>query len=133
MKKWYMLTLIASLLVFASTLAEASTWEVAGETSTKTIYIDTDSISGDANGPIDLWVKYEYKTKDCAAPFAQEMSKCIVSTMNNERYFYNKTVCYIQMDAYFSDGTNYTLKQSCAPVKFPPASVGDVIWNYLYQ
>lgn len=133
MKKWDMLILIAIMILSASTLAEASNWEVAGTTPTKTIYVDIDSISGDTNGPIDILVKYAYKTKDCSAPLAQEMSKCIVSTINNERYFSNKSVCHIQVEVYFSDGTNYTSKQTCVPMKFPPASVGDVIWNHLYQ
>lgn len=133
MKKLNILILVAILLLSASVLVEAAIWEIAGETPTKTIYVDVDSVSGDTNGPIDVMVKYAYKAKDCSAPLAQQMSKCIVSTINNERYFSNKSVCHIQVEVYFSDGTNYTSKQPCVPMKFPPASVGDVIWNHLYQ
>jgi len=133
MKKWNLFLLITLAILSVSTATEAANWQYIGKGDEQTAYIDTSSISGSPNGPKEAWTKHELTPPDCTSRYAKSINQCISNYMVYERHFKNKTFCILENIFFFMDGTNSSSASSGVPNRIIPDSLGEAVWEYLYQ
>ena len=113
---------------------QAASWVKVADSATTSHFVDKDSITRNADGSIDAWVKITNDRPDCTSDYAVIKQKCIIYSVGLERYFGNRTNCFIEDRTYFSDGSNENVVNECGEIyRLVPGSVGELVWKYLYR
>ena len=134
--RYFMRFWIMTILIVVSTqTSEAVNWNYIGDTQAKKIYIDSDSVLQETGIPKEAWFKYVEDTPDCKSSTAQLHKKCVTHQAAYYRFFSNKSMCLIQGEVYFSDGTKYSTapSSSCIPTPISPKSIGELMWEAAYK
>ena len=123
------------LIVVSTQTSEAVNWNYIGDTQAKKIYIDSDSVLQETGIPKEAWFKYVEDAPDCKSSTAQLHKKCVTHQAAYYRFFSNKSMCLLQGEVYFSDGTKYstTPSSSCIPTPISPKSIGELMWEAAYK
>ena len=132
MKKIGLFVMTSLAILLAVTPAEAATWEFIAGTKNIRAFVDTESVSGSADGPKEGWIKYELVKPNCTVVAAKNKNKCIATMISYVREEKNRTYCELQQNYYFTDNTDTSAKLTCKSKRILPGSLGEKIWKYFY-
>lgn len=121
--------ILAALIIFSVSTAEASKWVAYYEGTRITAFLDTESILDGTGGTKEVWVKLENKDSDCYE--GKYETKCVSHILIHVKFYRNKTEKNFEHIFVFRDGT--FRKQKISNSISDVDDVSKNAWTFLYS